>query len=550
MNESIIALNNQKPRDVFGQYRDGVLDAIVPERQRVQNAPCPACAKLFEEFEKDTTDEGFDFFVTLDHVLQFRDFCQFCRLLFEALCLENNDPMKASAVANHVQDDIGNSLAEWAKPLPVEDRFPLRAISNINRGAPDGNLRYGHILDRRIDLQHCREWVHHCGERHRDECDAPKWSRRLREPPSVPIRVVDVMDECIVEMDNRDFKYVALSYVNGNFFGTTLSNATIARLMEPRGLQTGRIAPGQTLLDAIEVTKALKVRYLWVDRLCILHENDKDIKSQTFQMDVIYGNAFATIVAADGESANSGLDGVSNDRAVSDLSVQVKENLSFLVPVNKTPRNNLWETRAWTYQEMLLSKRLLIFSGGQVHFQCSRGILLESTNAADARCKITPLERLDLPSSPPSSVSPTFRLHDVSSRPRLSPDFETYTQLVTQYTKRNMRFPEDGIKAITGLLNLLEPKPSISSMIFGLPKHFMDLALLWQPATGSNVRLKRKFQFPSWSWAGWEALDGSEGGVRYEKPYRHQDHLQQYHYHPRHHLLQFHLFLPDRDLQS
>lgn len=190
--------------------------------------------------------------------------------------------------------------------------------------------------------------------------------------------------------------------------------------------------------------------------------------------------------------------------------------------MNKTVSLEPWRSRAWTFQEGLLSKRLLIFSGGHVYFQCRRATLLESMNTADAGYKPSSVfvNRFYLPETPPTSIVPVLSAPDGSLRMRVPPDFAAYSRLVTQYTRRHLTSPSDGVAAVTGLLNLLEPDPQISNMSFGLPKHFMDLSLLWQPATGNNVRLVRRPEFPSWSWAGWEAKPGSRGGIRYEQPYR------------------------------
>lgn len=83
--------------------------------------------------------------------------------------------------------------------------------------------------------------------------------------------------------------YVALSYV----WGTSLEDWP------------------QTILDAVEVTKRLGEKYLWVDRLCINQSNLEEKKFLISKMDAIYEGAEFTIVAAEGD-ARSGLPGVMN----------------------------------------------------------------------------------------------------------------------------------------------------------------------------------------------------------------------------------------------
>lgn len=83
-------------------------------------------------------------------------------------------------------------------------------------------------------------------------------------------------------------KYVALSYVWG----------------PPSGDWP------KTILDAVEVTKQLGEKYLWVYRLCINQSNLQEKQFLTSKMDAIYDGAEFTIVAAAGD-ARTGLTGVS-----------------------------------------------------------------------------------------------------------------------------------------------------------------------------------------------------------------------------------------------
>jgi hypothetical protein len=57
-----------------------------------------------------------------------------------------------------------------------------------------------------------------------------------------------------------------------------------------------------TFQDAISVTKALGIRYLWVDSFCIIQDDEKDWEAQASLMASIYENAYITLAA--GASAN------------------------------------------------------------------------------------------------------------------------------------------------------------------------------------------------------------------------------------------------------
>lgn len=69
----------------------------------------------------------------------------------------------------------------------------------------------------------------------------------------------------------------------------------------------------QTLTDAVEVTRQLGLRFLWIDALCILQgpRTDsrayQDWKKESVRMKSVYGNAFVTIVAAGAPGSQYGL---------------------------------------------------------------------------------------------------------------------------------------------------------------------------------------------------------------------------------------------------
>ena len=115
------------------------------------------------------------------------------------------------------------------------------------------------------------------------------------------------------------------------------------------------------------LVKSLHERYLWVDQLCIV-QNDESEKMCTISfMKRIYKAALLTIVAAEGTNLTSGLAGVRpSSRYLSPVSgivdgiglVHAEPVISvnnWHSPTVKSP----WNFRAWTYQEHVLSLRLM-----------------------------------------------------------------------------------------------------------------------------------------------------------------------------------------------
>jgi hypothetical protein len=107
------------------------------------------------------------------------------------------------------------------------------------------------------------------------------------------------------------------------------------------------------------------------------------------------------------------------------------------------------------------------------------------------------------------------------SRPSISPDFELYAEMICPYNGRELSFPEDGLSACLGVLNHLTPAFP-DGFLFGMPKLYLDHALLWQPLRGCyegthesnlwdgcperNSMSTRRPALPSWAWCGWRCF--------------------------------------------
>lgn len=96
--------------------------------------------------------------------------------------------------------------------------------------------------------------------------------------------------------------YCTLSYVWGTAKSYTLTAQTKNQLLE--GIDW-KMLP-RTIQDAIYVASRLKIKYLWVDALCILQDSHDDKAVELPQMANIYRCSALTISAASAEASTEG----------------------------------------------------------------------------------------------------------------------------------------------------------------------------------------------------------------------------------------------------
>lgn len=445
-------------------------------------------------------------------------------------------------------------------------RAPLSRISTFNLRVASGyekigdELHYGNILGPQIDIEgDCKLWLDTCLGCHATRCDDPGWGGNLPFPSGPHFRLIDVHAMRVAQFDPATLargirpQYAALSYV----WGATGALALNLHVRNMHQLATSlhghdrRIA--MTIQDAIDVSRRLGLQYLWVDSLCVIQKDAQGgaddaaaRASQISQMGSIYGHAQVTLVAADGLDAEAGLLGVGVARdavSATQIAAQITPSTNVLLAARYPSTFSKWDTRAWTLQEKLLSKRLLIFNGGRVSFHCRGGVLREDMPASHAGNGPPQIPWLSLPDS--GAAASTFgirRQWDGTPTVLRAGAFTEYAALVGQYLGREMSDSRDSLNAASGLLRILDrmasDRPSegaaqLDHTLHGLPERFLDLALLWQPPAAKGVHLTRKSQnhLPSWSWAGWEVGANAEffsgagaeptvkPGVRFEEPF-------------------------------
>ncbi|KAF4946285.1 hypothetical protein FGADI_11311 [Fusarium gaditjirri] len=376
----------------------------------------------------------------------------------------------------------------------------------------------GRMIGPLLDLSIPQRWIKQCEDQHEQECQKPKWLSDSDAEWPERCRVIDVKEHRIVYL-LPTMRYVALSYVWGSSekagqsrFERRLTRENLSQLQQPNSL--GEISMPQTIKDAMYVTEQVGERFLWVDAFCIVQDDPADLGHQTARMDLIYSRALFTILAACGQDSTSGLAGLpGNPRDVFQRQVKVSSSGLHIMPLvtlseEDTLQFSSWNTRGWTLQERLLSRRSLIFTNKQVYWCCD-GTTWEEESL------------LDIPGSTASANSHSFGCYDEwdDNEAKFSP--ESFDIYITQFSERKFTYPSDVLPAFLGIIRRFEHLNN-EKIHWGLNASTFDQALAWKYGRSRRDEMYTfafggstcSVPYPSWSWLGWTGFIGGSSGLR------------------------------------
>lgn len=324
-------------------------------------------------------------------------------------------------------------------------------------------------------------WLKNCISQHAGNCAHQSNFR--------PRRLIDTAiygPSEVVKLDADtplvDVPYATLSYCwGGDQDGKTL-RANLALRMQGFNLTD----QPKTIQDAITITRALGIRFVWVDSLCIVQDDDDDKVHEITRMHDIYRHSSLTISASRATSSQEGF--LSLCKPVDPIrlgyrgpdgtlgSVILSSSYQFREPIH---------SRAWTLQEHSLSARLLIFGTFGMRWVCRAGKLTdgEQENASHIR-NILAEHLLD----PQSALNPVGEWQDV----------------VLGYSARALTNVEDRLPALSAMATMNCAARSDDQYLAGLWMSSLPRDLLWHVSSGVNWRGAKRDQhagFPSWSWA-------------------------------------------------
>ncbi|KAE8343075.1 hypothetical protein BDV24DRAFT_173444 [Aspergillus arachidicola] len=355
------------------------------------------------------------------------------------------------------------------------------------------------------DLALFKRWKEMCRELHGVKC-----SQIFKGTPKIRPRVIDVERRCLTFAEEND-QWVCLSYVWGKAKTLRLLKENIQTFSQP-GALSPEVLPNITE-DALRVTKGLGERYLWVDSLCIVQDDDQDKAKFISRMDSIYTLATVVIISSTCTDANTPLAGVKPGSRcqeqepfkIRDVPLVQSLDPSLGVKVDlRTGRaagylgETIWDTRAWTLQERFLASRSLVFTAEQVFWECEEAFWCEDS-----------FREIPNISPDPHRTSLCAGELNLSWNSDIVTFDHFYRVLLEDYSGRALSFDSDGLNAFLGIIGALE-RSTAERFFWGMPTAFLESALAWGHRShalrrrhGVQTLSKDQSQFPSWSWVGW-----------------------------------------------
>lgn len=350
--------------------------------------------------------------------------------------------------------------------------------------------------------------------------------------------------------------YAVLSYCWGGSQSLMLTGATSSYLMG--GFPIEQL--GQTIQDAIRVCQELNIPYLWIDALCILQDSDEDKQQELSMMSTYYQEGVLTICAASAKASTEGFlyskeadnvyevgpfqtnfvegnrvatiprrDGhygsahsLTNEERQERDKYPVSTKVQLFKLREERPAEPI-ASRAWTFQEALLSTRLLIFATSQVYWCCrERYVGCGGTHhfermtvvhedclgpqADVCACGMTLMRHVE-----PSDLVPN--VFTLANRNSMSTDAQ-WDLVVINFSGRALTVPEDKLIAFSAAASYFDemfrarwPAVQYAAGLWYCEESPLSFVrqLLWLCETPGTAVRSKVYRAPTWTWA---CLDG------------------------------------------
>ncbi|KAI0405501.1 HET-domain-containing protein [Xylaria palmicola] len=251
--------------------------------------------------------------------------------------------------------------------------------------------------------------------------------------------------------------------------------------------------------EGIAVCKALGIRYIWIDSLCIIQDSKADWNREALTMRDVYRNGTINVAAAAAAESSQPSFLERDVQLIDTIEVTAKLGVGgpqryhimypdmFKAEVEQSPLRQ----RAWVVQEVYLSKRNLYLTSGQLWWECG------NFKACDG-----------FPSGVPKALRPSPGI-----RYR-----RTWNRLVETYTSCQLTFISDRMVAFAGIVDEFKTSNPEDSYEAGIWRSHLPVALLWETEGLRGTYRPSTYRAPSWSWVSVEGPISSPSETLEDRP--------------------------------
>ncbi|EWZ86176.1 serine/threonine protein kinase [Fusarium oxysporum f. sp. lycopersici MN25] len=335
-----------------------------------------------------------------------------------------------------------------------------------------------------------QKWLYVCDNEHGHARDACSGGCAVQMPTRL-IYVGESSEHLEDIKDSGFLRYLALSHC----WGGSTSLSTLTSNIDKFRSEIPHEQLPINFQEAIKVTRALKIPYLWIDSLCIIQDDPEDWRREAARMGQVFSNAYCTIAATSAAASNEGFLTPKLNSALSATLKTPEGGLlhisEFMENCNRDLESAPLNTRGWVMQERALSRRTLHFTKTQVYWECGNGL----------HC-----ERLFKLSNPQSALFADSDFPKAILKYYKGGRITLFQNLYEKYSRLNFSYTSDRPVAILGL------EKHLSSVLqtrgeSGVFEQYLARSLLWSRPENiflNSITFQDDYHVPSWSWMAYE----------------------------------------------
>ncbi|KAK0120065.1 hypothetical protein ONS95_011478 [Cadophora gregata] len=356
----------------------------------------------------------------------------------------------------------------------------------------------------------------------------------------LPTRILHIRKESdelrikLLETNGMSGRYMALSHCWGPG-GAPLKTTTSTIQSHFAGIELAMLP--KTFSDAVRITEAVGISYLWIDSLCIIQDDQHDWGIEAAKMHDVYSRAYITLAATGSSSSLGGCLFPRKHVTYFGKSIMHKDSrllsagaeLPDGVGVRYETRSHQQImgdslltysggvpllTRAWVLQERFFSPVFLHFHEEELVWECHEGISCE--------CGYFDWERLisgNTRQNKTLSLKANFRRisQSLGSVKTTQDAYDFWLDFTKSFTCLNITVASDQLPAVMGIAARLS-RTLPGFYLLGIWSGDLARGLLWRKfpyQKGTRVEVPQDCHCPTWTWASVSVNSAKKHGFGY-----------------------------------